>query len=269
MVLAGFSPNDVAATRLAYLGADWHRYAQQEIHLTDKYPADTYLWLCCTALDAKHPILRNNRHPGPGGTDWFPGKNPFRYPVPGRLLRLIVPILLVCIMLVTGLRFVQVVQEQPKTEAENFPKAAVNWLLENKPKGNLFNSYGWGGYLIWRTYPEYRVYIDGRADVYGDAFIYNYISIYRAEPGWDDKLKKQAVQTVLVESNAPLANILRQSLSWRIAFEDKASIIFVRLKQLLKIFRCLQHLGTVLGRSDILKYFGDTGRLNRSEKSSA
>ncbi len=147
---------------------------------------------------------------------------------PRRLIQRTVPILLVCVVLVTGLRFVQVVQEQSKTEAENFPRAAVDWLLENKPTGNLFNSYNWGGYLIWRTYPEYRVYIDGRADVYGDTFIFNYISIYNADPGWDDKLNNQTVQTVLVEPDAPLANMLRQSPAWHIAFEDKASTIFVR-----------------------------------------
>jgi hypothetical protein len=148
--------------------------------------------------------------------------------VPSRLLKLTIPILLVSVLLITSLRFVQVVHEQSRTEAENFPKAAVDWLLQNRPTGNLFNSYGWGGYLIWRTYPNYKVYIDGRADVYGNAFIFDYMSIYRAEPGWEDKLNNQAVQTVLVESDAPLANMLRQLPTWRIAFEDKASTIFVR-----------------------------------------
>jgi hypothetical protein len=147
---------------------------------------------------------------------------------PSRLFKLMVPILLGAILLITCLRFFQSVQEQPKTEAENFPKTAVAWLLENKPAGHLFNSYNWGGYLIWRMYPQSRVYIDGRADVYGDAFIFDYISIYDAKPGWEEKLDKQAVQTVLVESDAPLANELRQSPAWHIAFTDKLSTIFVK-----------------------------------------
>jgi len=96
--------------------------------------------------------------------------------------------------LVTGLRFVQVVQQQPKTEAENFPKAAVDWLQTHTPAGEIFNSYNWGGYLIWRLYPQYRVFIDGRADVYGDAFIFNYMSIYDAKPGWQAKLNDQGIQ---------------------------------------------------------------------------
>ena len=148
--------------------------------------------------------------------------------VSGRLFRLAIPVLLGCILLITSLRFIQVVRQQPETEAENFPKTAVDWLLAHAPTGNLFNSYTWGGYLIWRTYPEYRVYIDGRADVYGDAFIFDYLNIYNADPGWEGKLNKQAVRTILVGSDAPLANILRQSPAWQIAFEDKRSAIFVR-----------------------------------------
>jgi hypothetical protein len=147
---------------------------------------------------------------------------------PSRLFRIMVPILLVGILLVTGLRFVQVVQQQPKTEAENFPKAAVDWLQTHTPAGEIFNSYNWGGYLIWRLYPQYRVFIDGRADVYGDAFIFNYMSIYDAKPGWQAKLNDQGIQTVLVETDAPLANALRQSPGWHVSFTDKSSTIFMK-----------------------------------------
>jgi hypothetical protein len=147
---------------------------------------------------------------------------------PGRLFRIMVPILLAGIFLITSLRFIQVVQQQPKTETENFPKTAVDWLQANTSAGHLFNSYNWGGYLIWRLYPQYRVYIDGRADVYGDAFIFTYMSIYNAQPGWEDKLNNQGIQTVLVETDAPLANALRQSPAWRVSFTDKASTIFMK-----------------------------------------
>ncbi|MGD0877171.1 MAG: hypothetical protein ABSA01_03360, partial [Anaerolineales bacterium] len=147
---------------------------------------------------------------------------------PGRLYRLMIPILLAGIFLITCLRFIQVVQDQPRTELENFPKTAVDWLQNNPPTGNLFNSYNWGGYLIWRLFPQVRVYIDGRADVYGDAFIFDYMSIYNAEPGWESKLNDQDIQTILVESNAPLADALRQSPAWHVSFSDKLSTIFVK-----------------------------------------
>ncbi|MDP2994759.1 MAG: hypothetical protein Q8N46_06510, partial [Anaerolineales bacterium] len=147
---------------------------------------------------------------------------------PSRLQKWIAPILLVCIVLVVGLRFVQVVQGQSKSEAETFPKAAVDWIAENQPEGNLFNSYGWGGYIIWRLYPQYPVYIDGRADVYGDKFIYAYTDVYRARPGWEQALDTQAVRLVLVEPESGLASALRQSSGWEIVYEDQISEVFDR-----------------------------------------
>jgi hypothetical protein len=150
------------------------------------------------------------------------------YRSPSRFIRTVIPVLVSCFLLVIGVRFFQALRQQPLTESEAFPKAAVDWLIENKPNGNLFNTYGWGGYLIWRTYPQYRVYIDGRADVYGDAFIYDYMSIYRGQPGWENKLEEAGIKTVLVESNAPLANVLLLSPGWHIAFSDKSSTIFMR-----------------------------------------
>jgi hypothetical protein len=132
----------------------------------------------------------------------------------------------VLFLLVTGIRFYQVLNNQPKSEADAFPKAAVDWIENNHPVGPIFNSYGWGGYLIWRLYPEYPVYIDGRADVYGDSFLYAFMDVYHAQPGWEQALIAQNVHLVLVEPGSNLAISLRQSSDWKIVFEDKISILF-------------------------------------------
>ena len=47
-----------------------------------------------------------------------------------------------------------------------FPVGAVDFIERTGIDGNIFNSYEFGGYLIWRGYPERRVYVDGRSDVY-------------------------------------------------------------------------------------------------------
>ena len=144
-----------------------------------------------------------------------------------RLFHWAAPILVVFVVLVAGIRFVQVAQDQPKAESEQYPASAVNWILDNNPEANLFNIYGWGGYLIWRLYPTYQVYIDGRADVYGDAFIYHFIKLQNAEPGWESELDGQKIQTIVLEPGTPLVNALRLSPLWKIAYEDNLSIIFV------------------------------------------
>ncbi len=42
-----------------------------------------------------------------------------------------------------------------------YPDRAVSFLRKNPIPGNMFNSYEWGGYLIWQ-YPQKKVFIDGR-----------------------------------------------------------------------------------------------------------
>lgn len=50
-----------------------------------------------------------------------------------------------------------------KTKAENeyYPGQAVKYLSENLPKGQIFSSYEWGGYLDWKLLQK-KVFIDGR-----------------------------------------------------------------------------------------------------------
>ncbi|MBI1910597.1 MAG: hypothetical protein HYS21_01195 [Deltaproteobacteria bacterium] len=52
-----------------------------------------------------------------------------------------------------------------------FPEGAVQFINENRIEGNMYNSYEFGGYLIWRTYPQRRVFIDGRNDVYPELMV--------------------------------------------------------------------------------------------------
>jgi hypothetical protein len=44
-----------------------------------------------------------------------------------------------------------------------FPEGAANFLLTHHVTGRMFNTYEYGGYLIWRLWPREKVFIDGRA----------------------------------------------------------------------------------------------------------
>jgi hypothetical protein len=145
-----------------------------------------------------------------------------------RIFRYIAPMVISAMIVVLVMSFIQVTKNQQKSEAENFPKDAVDWIISNKPTGNIFNSYNWGGYIIWRLYPEYLVYIDGRADLYGKEFFSNYIKIDLAKPGWEEKLNQENIRIVLMEFDSRLADALRQSSAWKKQFEDNVSVIFLR-----------------------------------------
>ncbi len=136
-------------------------------------------------------------------------------------------VLLVVIVLAGLLRVAMVVSNQQEVERTKFPAAAVDFLQAQKITGALYNSYGWGGYLIWRLYPQTRVFIDGRADVYGDKFIEDvYLKAYRGGADWREPLDRYDVRVVLIEPDAPLASQLARDAEWRKVYDDKQAAIW-------------------------------------------
>jgi hypothetical protein len=143
-------------------------------------------------------------------------------------LLLNITLLLLTPLAVIALHVGKSVRNQPITEAKSYPAAAVDFIANNNLPQPIFNEYVWGGYLIWRLYPNYRVSMDGRADVYGDDLIDEFLSVHDGEPKWRESLDRRGVRTVLVQPDVPLASLLRVDAGWQKVFEDQSSIIFVR-----------------------------------------
>jgi len=110
--------------------------------------------------------------------------------------------------------------------AERYPVTAVTYLeesgLADKPG---YNSYNWGGYLIWRGIP---VFVDGRADVYGDAFLFYYLQAFEIRQNWEEPLAEFDVSYVLMEKGSPLFALLEASGEWQEAYRDDLAQIYVR-----------------------------------------
>jgi len=113
-------------------------------------------------------------------------------------------------------------------ESSRYPVAAVDAIKDQQLAGPIFNDYNWGGYLIWKLYPERRVFIDGRADVYSDDFLFDYVSTLNGKPSWRKQFERFGIQTVLIEPRSSLATLLRQDKDWRTVFEDAGSVVFAR-----------------------------------------
>jgi len=114
--------------------------------------------------------------------------------------------------------------------SEALPEEAASFLLESNLEGNLYNSYGWGGYLIWRLYPEYKIFIDGRADLYGD-FIYEYIKVSRIEPEVLETLEKYEISIIFIPREQALNVFLRESPYWEVKYQDDTAVIYVRAQK--------------------------------------
>jgi hypothetical protein len=106
------------------------------------------------------------------------------------------------------------------------PAAAAAFLRQAGPAGPLFNSYNWGGYLVWAL-PEYPVYIDGRTDLYPDAFLRDYLNTAAGGRGWQAALDARGVNLILVENGSPLAEAAHGA-GWRELYADAQAVVLER-----------------------------------------
>jgi hypothetical protein len=140
----------------------------------------------------------------------------------------------VLVLLVTGAALVRAGEVWRKSMAEGviqelgFPADAVTWIEQKGPPRQLYNPYRWGGYLIWRLFPDYQVFVDGRADMYGDPFLLEYVELTSAAPGWEEMLASHDVCTALVQAGGALSSAMAGSPDWEHMYEDKTAAIYIR-----------------------------------------
>lgn len=137
-------------------------------------------------------------------------------------------ILLGALILAAGVKVALVVPEEVNRKhfAETLPVEAVEFIRQNKPQGRLFNSYNWGGYLLWAA-PEYPVFVDGRTDLYGDEIVGQWVQVVQAEEGWEGVLDEWGVNLVLVEPFRPVARELARA-GWKELYRDEVAVVYGR-----------------------------------------
>ena len=136
---------------------------------------------------------------------------------------------LVALLILTGARLRHQILQQGHIEAREFPQSAASFLTTNRPPGLLLNHYNWGGYFIWKLYPEYKVYIDGRADVYGDSFMDDFAAMYFLRgKSWQSPLEQWDIRTLVLPPDAPLVNAFRSRPGWKEVFADKQAVVLTK-----------------------------------------
>jgi hypothetical protein len=111
--------------------------------------------------------------------------------------------------------------------AKRFPVVAVDYLEKQNAQGPLVSPDYWGGYLIYRLYPQARMVVDDRHDFYGEEFLKSYLKMVHVEPGWKDFLQQHPGHCVLVPRESALANILLETPGWKAIYSDDVATAFV------------------------------------------
>ena len=116
-----------------------------------------------------------------------------------------------------------------ENERGTLPLDAVEWIQEHRPAGPMFNSYNWGGYLIWHLWPDYQVFVDGRTDLYGDELLSQYLHVRFARSGFQEVLDEYGISFVLVEAGGFTDSFLAlYDDEWTMAYSDEVAVIYLR-----------------------------------------
>jgi len=107
----------------------------------------------------------------------------------------------------------------------SFPVDAVTWLEEHPQSGNVYNEFTWGGYVLYRLWPETKVFIDGQTDFYGADLTEEYLTVLNAQENWESILDKYGVEWVLIPRSVAIAGQLKLEAEWTFLYEDDIAVI--------------------------------------------
>ena len=110
--------------------------------------------------------------------------------------------------------------------SRTLPVDAVAYLNGSALSGKMFNSYNWGGYLMFYA-PQHAVYIDGRTDLYR-GFLNDYADAAVGGDGWRETFAAWDIGFALIETKSGLARELEAAADWRRAYQDGLASIFVK-----------------------------------------
>lgn len=112
----------------------------------------------------------------------------------------------------------------------SMPIKAIDFAKTQRYAGPLYNTYDWGGILIWEL--RLPVSLDGRAALYGDQLIDRSVATWGGRPGWERDPELGHSNLVLAPVDEPLTQLLTLSSDFHLVYKDKIAAIFVRDMQI-------------------------------------
>jgi hypothetical protein len=154
---------------------------------------------------------------------------------PSRVLQAVTVLALAVIGGAIVFRIGSVLAQQTKDTARDYPVAAARYLADHPEVGTrMYNQYGWGGYLVYRFYPDpnRRVFIYGEASVMGDAHLERYQDVQTLRSDWQQVLDRNGVDYVVYNRHEALTNVLEALPDrWDCSvYQDSVAEICVRRK---------------------------------------
>ncbi len=113
---------------------------------------------------------------------------------------------------------------QAKLE-NNLPMQAVNTIRKQNWDGPIFNTYNWGGFLIWTMHRPVSMY--GRNTDYGVEKVLRTMETWDGESGWDADPDLVRANLVIAPAQQPLVQLLRLQPCMEQTYSDDIAVLFV------------------------------------------
>jgi len=117
----------------------------------------------------------------------------------------------------------------------DYPDKAAQFLVSNNVKGNFFNDFNSGAYLVGQCYPNIKVFIDGRTEVYGAKFFLRYEEIWRQGNGevFEKFEEKYGISGALLNSSRDTIpkKVLKYFYGrddWKMVYFDYDAVVFLK-----------------------------------------
>jgi hypothetical protein len=100
------------------------------------------------------------------------------------------------------------------------------------PRGQAFNTYEWGDYLLWAGPPKLKVFLASHVHLVPREVWQDYVAISEMSSGWEEMLDRYGVNLIAVDTatHASLIARLRENENWRQTYSDNVGAVFTRRK---------------------------------------
>jgi predicted Zn-dependent protease len=113
-----------------------------------------------------------------------------------------------------------------------FPEAAAAFLERHHLDGHIFNSYKFGGYLMWRRWPANQVFIDGRYDavLFDENLLEQYFHAHQSASALESLARVYGIEILIVDADPDrrIAHLERSGTWARVYWDSVAEIFLLR-----------------------------------------
>lgn len=112
----------------------------------------------------------------------------------------------------------------------DYPIYAVEFIKQNKLKGNIFTMFHTGSYVAYKLYPSNLVFMDGRYEETYDVDLINQMGDFFLGKDNEKLLKKYHHDILILDKYYPISNKLKNNKDWFLAYEDENHSLFLPIK---------------------------------------